>query len=413
LPKPVASRDTPWPVETLDTPMIAVGQVALPPPPPAKRPYALYGVAGAGILMGIIGLVVGMRGGKETQAPQPVAQQQMPMQQPAPLPAAATQPAAPEKIEVKLSADVPNARVVFRRRVANAPVEMEINTTDVVELVEVSAPGYKTTRYWLTFDRATYLTAHLEKGTGSIEATEEDTLVALGEVIMVKGDAPVAAAPVAPAPAQVAMAEKTVEKPVETKAMTPAPMPAATTATVTPTPPVQAQLAPRKIGRSAMSDEGATAATTTETKPAEEPKPADTKPVEAQPAVAKTETKTETAKEEPKQEPVKAIEQPKEIVAEPVRPAIDKATVTSVISQHRPEVLKCFAEGKKKNAQMKGTLGLQLQVEPSGKVFRVQVQSTLNAPLVAACVVKAANAWKFPTRSGGDVATVEYPFTIN
>ena len=38
---------------------------------------------------------------------------------------------------------------------------MEINSTDVVELVEFSAPGYKTTRYWLTFDRPTYLTAHL------------------------------------------------------------------------------------------------------------------------------------------------------------------------------------------------------------------------------------------------------------
>ncbi|HUS29836.1 MAG TPA: protein kinase [Kofleriaceae bacterium] len=405
LPKPAPVRNTPWPVDTLDTP-IGVGQVSLPMPPPVKRPYALYGVAGAGILMGIIGLVVGMRGGKE-QAPQPVAQQQQQMQQPQQLPAAATQ-AAPEKIEVKLSADVPNARVVFRRRVADAPVQMEINSTDVVELVEVSAPGYKTTRYWLTFDRATYLTAHLVKGTGSVEATEEDTLVALGEVIMVKDTAPAPAA----APVQVAMAEKPVEavveaaKPVEAKAVV---------AVVAPT------VAPRKIGRSAASDEvtEATTAPPAETK-AEEPKPVETKPLEtkpaeAQPAIAKTETvlPKEEPVQQPKQEPVKPVEQPKEVVAEPVRPAIDKATVTSVISQHRPEVLKCFSEGKKKNAQMKGTLGLQLQVEPSGKVFRVQVQSTLNAPLVAACVVKAANGWKFPTRSGGDVATVEYPFTIN
>ena len=33
-------------------------------------------------------------------------------------------PAEPQKIEVKLDADVANARVVFRRRVANAPVAM-------------------------------------------------------------------------------------------------------------------------------------------------------------------------------------------------------------------------------------------------------------------------------------------------
>jgi len=63
---------------------------------------------------------------------------------------------------------------------------------------------------------------------------------------------------------------------------------------------------------------------------------------------------------------------------------------------------------------MKGTLSLQLQVDNGGRVHRVQVQSTLNNPLVAACVVKAANAWRFPARaSTAEVATVSYPFTIN
>jgi serine/threonine-protein kinase len=382
LPKPAPVRNTPWPVETLDIP---ISKVALPPVPAAKRPYALYGIAGAGILMGIIGLTVGLRGSDPPA--QPVAQQQ-PMQQPQPLPAAAT-PVAPTKIEVRLSADVPNARVVFRRRVANAPIQMEINTTDVVELVEVSAPHYKTTRYWLTFDRPTYLTAHLVKGTGSIEASEEDTLVALGEVIMVTGEAPTAPAAAAP---PVALP---VPTPVVTAAATPTPVPT-----------------PRKIGRAAATEETAPVEVakteTVKPAPAEDVKPAE----EAKPP--EVVAKTDTPKEEPKPaEPEKAVEPPKEVEAEPVRPAIDKATVTSVISQHRPEVLKCFAEGKKKNPAMKGTLGLQLQVEPSGKVFRVQVKSTLNAPLVAACVVKAANGWKFPTRSGGDMATVEYPFTIN
>ena len=32
----------------------------------------------------------------------------------------------------------------------------------------------------------------------------------------------------------------------------------------------------------------------------------------------------------------------------------------------------------------------------AGAVTRVQVQSTLNNSIVAACVVKAANTWKFP-----------------
>jgi hypothetical protein len=110
---------------------------------------------------------------------------------------------------------------------------------------------------------------------------------------------------------------------------------------------------------------------------------------------------------EPKVEP--KVEPKLEAVA---KPTLDKGVVTAMIGQHRPEVLKCFAEGKKKNAAMKGTVNLQLQVDASGKV-RAQVQSTLNNPMVAACVIKAASVWKFPARVGGDVATVVYPFTIN
>ena len=70
-------------------------------------------------------------------------------------------------------------------------------------------------------------------------------------------------------------------------------------------------------------------------------------------------------KDEPTPEPAK-VDAPDD--REPVRPVLDKAIVSSVITTHRPEVLKCFAEGKKKNAAMKGTLSLQLQVDASGAV---------------------------------------------
>ena len=77
-------------------------------------------------------------------------------------------------------------------------------------------------------------------------------------------------------------------------------------------------------------------------------------------------------------------------------------------------MLKCFAEGKKQNAKLKGTLTLSLAVDASGKVSRVQVQSTITGQsLVAACVVKAANGWRFPARAGGEMAMVAYPFVIN
>jgi hypothetical protein len=149
-------------------------------------------------------------------------------------------------------------------------------------------------------------------------------------------------------------------------------------------------MAPRKIGRAAAEAETASdQIAATEPAPITAPEPA--------PVVA----------------PAPGVDEPKPEEPAPVHPAIDNSTVSSVIGQHRPEVLKCFAEGKKKDRAMKGTLALQLQVDAAGKVNHIQVQSTLGSPLVAACVVKSANAWKFPSRGGADVATVNYPFTIN
>jgi hypothetical protein len=86
-----------------------------------------------------------------------------------------------EKLTVVLAANVPGARVTFRRRVTTAPTTLQLTPSDIVEMVEVAAPGHKTTRYWLTFDRPTRLVANLVPGTGLVEATDEETLTALGE----------------------------------------------------------------------------------------------------------------------------------------------------------------------------------------------------------------------------------------
>ncbi len=57
---------------------------------------------------------------------------------------------------------------------------------------------------------------------------------------------------------------------------------------------------------------------------------------------------------------------------------------------------------------------MHLAVESNGKVKQVQVQSTLGSPLVAACIARSVNSWKFPSRaSGQQLAMVSYPFTIN
>ncbi|HEX7701981.1 MAG TPA: AgmX/PglI C-terminal domain-containing protein, partial [Kofleriaceae bacterium] len=392
IPRPAKVANTPYPgspAATL-TPM-AMKNVMLTGA--AKKPYALYAIAGVGIAVGALGLMFGMRGKKDevVQTPQPTVQQPQPA-------AAMPVPKEAQKITVQLDADAPNAHVTFRRHIAGTPTSTQINATDVVELVEVSAPGYKTARYWLTFDRPTHLKAHLAKGTGLAEATEEETLVALGEVS---------------APAQPALAQKVAATPAPTTAPTartvekPRPQAAAPASVVE-----KIAMAPRKIGKTAVADDikkiepaevPPIVAATEEPKPETKPEPAPTMPEVAKPE--KTEEPVAKAVEPPKAEaPVPAVAHPT---------GIDATTVSMVVGNHKNEVQKCCADGKKKNTSLKGTVSLQRQVDAAGKVHRVQIQSTLKDPLVAACVVKSASAWRFPARAGAEAATVSYPFSVN
>ncbi|MEO8551604.1 MAG: protein kinase [Kofleriaceae bacterium] len=217
----------------------------------ARKSYVLYGIAALGLAVGALGVAFGLRGKHEdiakTTAPEPQS----------PKPAAAMPaPRERQKIVVQMSADEPNAHVTFRRQVKTAPIALQLNVSDVVEIVEISAPGYKTARYWVTFDRPTHLRAHLVKGSGILEATEEDTLVALGEV---HAETVAVVTPKVPA--------KVVEKP--------APKPV-----------------PRKIGKAAVKPQ---VVAVPEPPPAEEVKPdAPVEEVKVEPAPAPDPVKTES-----------------------------------------------------------------------------------------------------------------------
>ena len=119
--------------------------------PAARLPWLLYGIAAAGAAIGVVGTMVGLRGD-----------------------------AVPTPISVELTADVADAHVTFRHRILPMPSKLEVGKTDsIAEVVEVGATGFKTTRYWLTLDRPTHLTAHLERGEGLVEATDLQTAAAL------------------------------------------------------------------------------------------------------------------------------------------------------------------------------------------------------------------------------------------
>jgi hypothetical protein len=270
-------------------------------------------------------------------------------------------------------------------------------------------------RYWITVDRETHLTAHLAAGEGLVEATEEQTLVALGELAVTE---PVAVAAVTPATKPgAAAAVGAVAKPATDLTVDQAAQKkrvigkaAADTRVVMEEAPV----APSVAGSAPTLGEAvATPEVTLDQevvakpgleKPVVAEKPVVEKPVE-KPVVEKP-----VAEDKPA-EPEQHVEKP--VVPEKPKSGIDNATLNGVVAANRPAVLKCFAEGKKQNPNLKGTLSLTLGVDAKGKVARVQVSSTITgASLVSACLVKSAYGWKFPA-SGVALSMVTYPFTIN
>jgi hypothetical protein len=411
-PSPDSTAATPWPVSH----EIAKAATLLSP---SKRRWLPIVIAGGGLALGLLGLVFGLRGGGSADSAATAPIYAEPVTRPLPPPAPPAR--LPDKVPILLDADAPNARVTFRRRVLTAPTTSKVTPNDVVELVEVSAPGYRTVRYWLTFDRPTQLVARLTKGTGSVEATEEETLIALGEV-----SAPIAAAAPSNATARPAVAARAEPARADAAlAAMQANRPAGAQRSITSPAAVddgaQQRTTPRRIGlvqAQATTDPAEHRSPVVEAM-TEPPSPAALPTAEppttglptAEPAKIEP-PKVEPPKvEPPKVEPPK-VEPPKAAAAE-TRPTIDPDVVTTVIGRYRPEVLKCVAQGKKKDPKMKGTLTLQLQVDVTGAVKHAQTSSTLHNPLMAACIAKAAQKWKFPARPPGQTALVSYPFVIN
>jgi serine/threonine protein kinase len=359
-------------------------------------------------------------------------------------------PAVAQQITIKLESDNPKSRVTFRRRVSAAPAEQTIAPSTIIEMVEVSAPDHKTVRYWLTFDRNTHLIAKLPLGSGLVEASEEDTLIALGELPGRVAN-PVAAARVA---LPVAGRPKTVEAQTGQIQLANAPM--KTVANNTRLPPT-----PRKIGRGA--DEPATqndpvalvqpetnrdsasldahsaqtqvpiSIESENTKPLVPEVAASAKPMAPAENAAMAAEVSQNIIDRPaagsvnppivapatELTPVDALAATRptpDLVSPPLvpaKPTIAQNVVASVVAAHRSEILGCFAKGKKQQPDLKGVVTVTLAVTPDGYVSRPQVQSTLGAPMVAACVAAAVGAWKFPARQGTGLAKVSYPFTLN
>jgi TonB family protein len=296
-----------------------------------------------------------------TTTPAPTTPAPVAAVQTAPAPVAA--PAAPSKVEVTLDADNASARVVFRRRISPAPFKTELTPSDIVELVEVSAPGFKTERYWLTFDRETHLKAHMVKGSGIEEATEEQTLVALGEAA--------ASEPAAPAPAD------------SGKPTPGAPAPVVAARAPTPTP-----VAPRrKVGVKAAE---------------EAPAVADAKPAaQIEQAAAVMNAPLPVAPPEPTPAPVVAPPKPAPppppapVKAEPAR-AVPPATFkTMLISSHEIAVPDATLTQMARDEKKKLATVIKVCIDPSGNVTSTSVIKSSGYSIYDDKLVEGIRSWKY------------------
>ncbi len=89
--------------------------------------------------------------------------------------------AAPVPLVVR--ANVQTARMSFRG--ANLPLPYDSTTTssEMNDYIEVTAPGYEGRRFWIKFDRPRSLVVTLPQGSGIIDATFDETEVALGNQV--------------------------------------------------------------------------------------------------------------------------------------------------------------------------------------------------------------------------------------
>jgi outer membrane biosynthesis protein TonB len=281
-----------------------------------------------------------------------------------------TAPAAPSKVEVALDADTANARVVFRRRVSPAPFKTELSPSDIVELVEVSAPGFKTERYWLTFDRETHLKAHLIKGAGIEEATEEQTLVALGEA----ADA---------APAAAAATTAAVAKPAAPGAPPP------TVVAVAATKPAATAAPRRKVGVKAAEEAPAVAAADSKPAQTEQAAATMTAPLPSSPPEP-TPAPAPIAKPTPA--PVPAVAKPAAEPARAVPPATFKTMLVSSSQIAVPDVTltQMARDEKKKLAAV-----IKVCTDPSGNVTTTAVIRSSGYSEYDAKLVEGIRGWKY------------------
>ena len=106
---------------------------------------------------------------------------------------------------------------------------------------------------------------------------------------------------------------------------------------------------------------------------------------------------------------------PAATAASPPSPApVDDCTPVGVDFEKRarPKLKDCYATGKKKDANLQGTVKIAVEIDPGGKVKAIKiVEKTLPDP-VAQCMLKVVKATPLPEASKCPAKTLTIPVTF-
>jgi TonB family protein len=107
--------------------------------------------------------------------------------------------------------------------------------------------------------------------------------------------------------------------------------------------------------------------------------------------------------------PVPRVEHGKHRVQGPLDPDI----VRRIVRAHINEIRRCYNQGLRRDATLRGTVTVSFDVLADGKVGRARVESTtLPDPGVGSCMAAAVGRWVFPKPTGGKKVKVTYPFEL-
>jgi eukaryotic-like serine/threonine-protein kinase len=294
-----------------------------------------------------------------------------------PAPPTVPAPTPPAPVHFQVTSPVPQARVTLRGRTHLLPFEETVTAGAQPEVVEITAPGREGRRFWLTFDHPIALASELPAGHGVVEATEEQTAIALGGKAL-EGAPPVAA-----------------EGEASEKA---------------------SSGAPRHAGGHRHGGALKLAKATAADRPAAEPAPvpAIAPAPEAPPAPKPTSVLAKT-EAPPAPKPAGGVAAKAQVPAA-VRPkpasGVDPVKTQVFVKSHLGEVQRCYERGKMDEPDLKGRVTLKISIAETGAVTSATVDSSsLHSSAVESCIATTVVGWKFPAPIGGP-AVISYPFNL-